>query len=505
MEGQNFALIPPYIFYLYTREEMYGGEPHKVGYQKKGDSEIETNPLDLTSPITSIMTRANKQKGQQTKKITPGPTPTNSPVLPRAETPTQPEEWEGPRVPRHTLMQPFTAMRIPRYSPRDKEDKGDGEVISKLQLLKQTLCTAKLSFEKVFAPGPGKDVRIANKLLKAEDPYSVIPRHIQGEYGGQCVNNSFMKFMEMFDGLAVGKRKRVFFNAELPGGSIAAWNHYATTRKWGEYQWWASSLLPTPTNGAFDDLYGLLSGNRDKWLMGGQWGDGDATKLENIDRWVKFMGEGGIDLYTHDAGRDASSDYNNQERINSSLHMGCTLTGLRLLQKGGVFIGKQYTCLEPFTMSILLAMSACFGKLYLVKPISSRDRNSETYVVGVDYFGPDHPVAARLIRKMTKALSTEDIDTPLLGIHWDSFSVREIARFNELMVQKQVKAINHFCASYEKHGMSWGAFNQYNYSLTSLHTKIKDYWIRDNHILTMPCGKWFRQGEAVLPTPILTR
>ena len=140
-----------------------------------------------------------------------------------------------------------------------------------------------------------------------------------------------------------------FFNAELPGAALCAFNHYAHTVGLNP-TWYASSLVD-PTSGALGDDYGLYEKNRENWLMTDK-NNGDITIAANINDFAARIPP--ICLYSHDAGIDVSCDFNNQEMLNAKIHFGCAIAGLKTLSLGGMFIAKQYTLFETFTWNLIL-------------------------------------------------------------------------------------------------------------------------------------------------------
>jgi hypothetical protein len=124
------------------------------------------------------------------------------------------------------------------------------------------------------------------------------------------------------------------------------------------------------------------------------------TSVEQIHEFVRRVTQWGktATLYSHDAGVDASSDYNNQETLNAQLHLGCAIAGLEVLAAGGLFIAKQYTAFKPLTRGLIVLYSQLFAEFYLYKPVTSRAANSEVYLIGVKYIGAK--AAARTIVRL---------------------------------------------------------------------------------------------------------
>lgn len=233
------------------------------------------------------------------------------------------------------------------------------------------------------------------------------------------VSNAWLKCYEMliyYDLLPAETEKFWHFdNASFPGSFVIATHHLVQTRySWGsDYIWRASSLLGAnqQTVSPLEDKYGLYNEYRNHYLMG-QKNNGDVLVEANQREFHERIG-GTIDLYTSDLGFDVSSDYNNQESLQMPANIGQILTGLLVTKKGGSFITKQYTIFEPMTIAVMYAASTFFEEFYVCKPYTSREANSETYLIGKrlkENVSMDHPYIVALFDKIN---DLENIAVPI--------------------------------------------------------------------------------------------
>jgi hypothetical protein len=245
------------------------------------------------------------------------------------------------------------------------------------------------------------------ELIGVFDTYKHLKFHIEKAAGAWPVTNAWMKYWEIYIEYDIVPNHvdhtfTAFFNAELPGASLCALNHYMKTmRPTMKFEWWASSLAPGESTGdgsALGDTYGLYAANRSRWLMSST-NNGDATVLDNLLDFERRVGPT-VDLYSHDAGISVSDDFNNQELANAKLHLGCAIAGFMTLRIGGAFIAKQYTCFETFTWNLILIYSLMFDEFYLCKPLTSRPYNSEIYLVGKGFRGFDSEIRRVLIDRL---------------------------------------------------------------------------------------------------------
>jgi hypothetical protein len=307
------------------------------------------------------------------------------------------------------------------------------------------------------------------------DIYKPMRAEITRRFNGKHVTNAWMKYWEIYSRYNIIPARTddheytAFFNAELPGAALCAFNHYMKAMRPGvPFDWRASSLAPSGENKnsteALGDYYGIYANNRDKWLMTigddtGHGNTGDSTIVENILDFAAKVGPeseiGGVDLYSHDAGIDVSTDssgglgFNNQELANAKVHLGCALAGLLTLRPGGTFIAKQYTMFESFTWNLILIYAELFDEFYICKPLTSRAYNSEIYLVGKGYKGIPEPTKEVLIERLRNFNTTPLIDGDQLG-HFGS-QLTTLQRFARIVFGQQTASLGENVELFERY------------------------------------------------------
>lgn len=287
--------------------------------------------------------------------------------------------------------------------------------IKSLDALKIKLSTTKSQLDKAHAQ------KAFSGYWREFDPFKQEKDIIVKLGNTYNVSNAWIKCYEilLYYGLLPDKLKHKDFlhfdNAAFPGSFIVSTHHLIMTKyEWNDkYQWTGSSLIESNdfTTTQLEDKYGLYANYKSKWLMNLH-NNGDVLVEDNQRDFHKQIG-GKVDLYTSDLGFDVSSDYNNQEMIQAAANIGQILSGLMTLRVGGGFITKQYMTFEPITLSIMYATSFFFEEFYLCKPYSSREANSETYLVGKGFKGGatfEHPYIMAMMDRISKRVP---IDVPL--------------------------------------------------------------------------------------------
>lgn len=264
-----------------------------------------------------------------------------------------------------------------------------------------------------------------DRYWSSYDPFKVEKYVIANKGHTFNVSNAWIKCYEIInyyrlvDSIKDKTKFLHFDNAAFPGAFIAATHHLIATlfhKDFKKYHWKASSLyeINAQNKNPLEDKYGLYENYKDHWLMNKR-NNGDVLIKENQLDFRKQL-EGKVDLYTSDLGFDVSNDYNNQELIQAQANIGQILTGLLVLKKGGSFITKQYTTFEPTTVSVMYVCSYFFEEFYLCKPVTSREANGETYLVGKKFKGTiklDHPYIQSMFDRISGKIN---IQIPIIAI-----------------------------------------------------------------------------------------
>lgn len=266
------------------------------------------------------------------------------------------------------------------------------------------------------------------KITNSMDVYRGVLYKVR-ELGAQFPSNAWSKFMEIYTSvskvigrdiivkLPAGEKFMAFCNAELPGSSISALNHLFKTHYGNnELSWIGSSYKPDNIGTQLGDEYGFFEHNKDKWLISDPDFDGNMMDTDVVrdcaKRYLDRCPEG-CHLYTHDAGLAVTEDdgpwkaYIDQERKNLKLHLGCSIVGLETLREGGSFVTKQYTLYEENTKNLVMIYAEFFDEFYLVKPVTSRPYNSESYFVGLGFKRPQN--ADELLDRLYKLHNHDDL------------------------------------------------------------------------------------------------
>ncbi len=279
-----------------------------------------------------------------------------------------------------------------------------------------------------------------------------------------------------------------FDNAAFPGSFIISTHHFVkTNRRWhDEYNWVGSSLIESNAEDKepLEDKYHLFKNYPRNWLMSDT-NNGDVLVKSNQEDFYEKL-HNKVDLYTSDLGFDVSSDYNNQELLQMPANIGQILTGVLTLKQGGAFITKQYTAFDMTTISVMFALSQLFDEFYFCKPPTSRQANSETYLVGKGFRGVtiDHPYVQAMFRLIESKNNIPIFDVKRYPSGFIGKIIEADAKFSERQIEKLNHDINECKACMGFRGRTWD-----NPRVIKFRNQIEsdlEEWYRRNQILPIP-------------------
>jgi len=260
-----------------------------------------------------------------------------------------------------------------------------------LQALKNKLNESKSHLSKI---PPNKRLKHGRQMDPSGSVISVIRKTIKPE----LLTQAWSKFHELFHEFSLGPHvpsngvHPAEFNSvhlcEAPGAFVTSLNHaLCLHHKNTPWDWVATTLNPHYEGNDLglmvnDDRFIMASGNN--WHFGED-DTGDLMVRENMTSLVqrtKALGKTGVvHLVTADGSIDCHHDPSRQENIVSDLHMAEIVTALQILGEGGNLVVKLFTVFESESVCMLYLLSCVFTSLDMFKPATSKETNSEVYVV----------------------------------------------------------------------------------------------------------------------------
>ena len=197
------------------------------------------------------------------------------------------------------------------------------------------------------------------------------------------LSRAFFKFIEIaniFD-IFVGKTLpiKTFHLAEGPGGFIEAIQLMRLNKK-DEYH--GMTLIDKDNHNVpgWNKSKQFLEKHSNVIIEKGEDKKGNLYNCENFKMCYKNYNQS-MEIITGDGGFDFSIDFNKQEEQAMRLIFTQVIYAIGMQKYNGIFILKLFDCFLKSSVDILFLLSFFYEEVYLIKPKTSRNANSEKYVV----------------------------------------------------------------------------------------------------------------------------
>jgi 23S rRNA U2552 (ribose-2'-O)-methylase RlmE/FtsJ len=227
-----------------------------------------------------------------------------------------------------------------------------------------------------------------NTFKKYTNTFEYIHTHVPGtKYSvGKLkpLSRSFYKLIEICKTMRLNESLpandcKTFHFAEGPGGFIEAISYI---RENPTDKYYGMSLL----DGSMSNIPGwnksqeFLNENKNVSIWSGSSGDGDMLKADNLISCYNHH-KSSCHLVTGDGGFDFALDFKHQEVVSIKLAFAQCAYAFSCQKKGGSFVLKLFDTYTQASIDILYILASVYEKVYFLKPHTSRQANSEKYIV----------------------------------------------------------------------------------------------------------------------------
>ena len=273
--------------------------------------------------------------------------------------------------------------------------------------------------------------------------HSIIPNSKVSVCTYKPLSRSFYKMIEICKQLHILEDLppicKSFHLAEGPGGFIEA---LALMRSKLSDTYYGMTLIDEDSNvPGWRKSKSFLLHNPNVVIEKGFDGRGDLMNPENLKYcYIKYNGT--MDLLTGDGGFDFSNDFNQQETVSSKLIMCQIAFAIAMQKQGGTFIVKFFDTFTKFSLDLLFLLSNLYEQVVLIKPNTSRQANSEKYVVCKgfrlssveDIVKKFYKILADCIMETKNIVSLFNFDLPYIFIN-------KMEEINAIFGQQQIENI----------------------------------------------------------------
>ncbi len=245
----------------------------------------------------------------------------------------------------------------------------------------------------------------------------------------QVISRAYFKLYEMIyhDPIVVSESLNCFFICEAPGGFIEC---ISDIRRKKNLRMNFLALSKDDREIKFD-----------RYLEQNNLISMDMLNVTLVDQLINKLNGRKFNLVTSDGGFDIKQ-YNGQEIYSSRLLLSEIYLGLHVLETNGMFIIKFFDMFTHNSLMYYFILCSMFKYVKIIKPKTSRNCNSERYLICYYYKGMDTKIITD-IKEILYNVPTDKLFIIYpnfnLGIFCDYLSKLEI--FNNLIVHEQVKTI----------------------------------------------------------------
>ena len=273
--------------------------------------------------------------------------------------------------------------------------------------------------------------------------HTIIPNTKMSVSTYKPLSRSFYKMIEMCKLLYIledlPSECKTFHLAEGPGGFIEA---LALMRARLSDTYYGMTLIDDDCSvPGWRKSKSFLLHNPNVVIEKGCDGRGDLMNPDNL-KYCYLQYNRTIDLVTADGGFDFSNDFNQQELVSSKLIL-CQIAFATAIQKrGGNFIIKFFDTFTKCSLDLLFLLCNLYDNVYFIKPNTSRQANSEKYVVCKGFRLTSSEEVVKKFHKIMVQLSTTNTNiTSLFNFDLPYIFINKVEELNAILGQQQIENI----------------------------------------------------------------
>lgn len=288
-----------------------------------------------------------------------------------------------------------------------------------------------------------------DRFKKYTNPYEYIHTPIPTAKCAVCklkpLSRSFYKMIEISKTLRVIDLHdrtpiKTFHFAEGPGGFIEA---TAYMRENADDRYHGMSLIDDSDNcvPGWKKSQSFLDKNPNVIIEKGLSEDGDMLKPDNL-RTCFENHRGSANLVTADGGFDFTTDFNHQEVMSLKLMFAQVAYAIATQKEGGSFVVKVFDTVKAASIDILYILASVYKQIYFIKPHTSRQANSERYVVCKDFQLSDSKGLVISMYHAIQLFSQGAVPTRFLTIPIPYLFTTALQEVNAIFGQAQIECIS---------------------------------------------------------------
>ena len=244
------------------------------------------------------------------------------------------------------------------------------------------------------------------------------------------ISRSFFKLREIIYDFLLDIRGKNSCIAEAPGGFIHSLLKHNNEQSLGINNIYGITLVST--NKDIPYWNPILLKNPIITISNGFDGTGDLYKLINVLSFIKTCGKNSCQIVTADGGFDYTSNFE-QELSSYKLFYSEIMIAVNIQKIGGTFICKIFDLFYLSTLQLIFILYVSYENISFIKPLTSRQSNSEKYIVCREFKGYNIDINNLLCR---------NFDKDILPIHLPDTFIKMIDKYHKKFIDYQITRID---------------------------------------------------------------
>ncbi len=254
------------------------------------------------------------------------------------------------------------------------------------------------------------------------------------------ISRSYFKMIEILNHFRFEFPSKInsFHLAEGPGGFIEALQIFRSNVN--DKYVGMTLIEPQSDIPKWNKIQQFMKSNKNIRIEYGPKHDGNLYFKHNLLYLMKTQ-KNKYDFITADGGFDYSIDFNKQEELSINLIFCEMLYALVLQKPGGSFVLKIFDIFYETTTEILYLLSYFYKQVFVYKPNTSREANSEKYIICKGFIiGENYNSIVQKLIENFHDLSKQKIHK-IFNFDLNSYFLSKIQEINAIYGQQQVENI----------------------------------------------------------------
>lgn len=288
-----------------------------------------------------------------------------------------------------------------------------------------------------------------DRFKKYTNPYEYIHTPVPSAKTAVCklrpLSRSFYKMIEITKTMRLldftdKTPIKTFHFAEGPGGFIEA---TAYMRDNSDDRYHGMSLINDEDSSipGWKKSKSFLDKNPNVTIERGATGNGDMLEPDNLKHCFENH-QASVDLATADGGFDFTTDFNHQEVMSLRLMFAQAAFAIATQKVGGSFVMKVFDTVKEASVDILYILASVYEQVFFIKPNTSRQANSERYVVCKNFKLPDSKGLVISMYHVLQAFREGAPPTRFLAIPVPYLFTSALQEINAIYGQAQIECIS---------------------------------------------------------------